>query len=432
MTKLRIFGKKSVRGVLRAPGDKSISHRSAILGSIARGTTRVEGFLKGDDTLRTLSAFRDMGVEWRWEGERLIIKGHGREGLSEPGNVIDLGNSGTGIRLLTGLVSGLDQYTVLTGDESLRSRPMGRVVEPLRRMGARIDGRNGGKFAPLSIHGGNLKGLTYELPVASAQLKSALLLASLWAEGPTELREPGPARDHTEIMLEGFGARVEKGEGGWLRIRGDAGNDLVGREITVPGDISSAAFFLVAALITQGGELTVRRVGVNPTRTGALDILREMGAEIELSGAGSNANEQYADITARHSELKGATIKGDQVVRAIDEFPILAVAAAFALGKTVIEDAEELRVKESDRIAAMAQELIRMGASIEERPNGMIINGGKPLKGAEVSSHGDHRVAMSLAVAALGAEGETVISDTECIATSFPGFEKLLEEATAG
>jgi len=432
LTNLAILGKKRVQGDIRVPGDKSISHRSAILGSIARGTTTVKGFLKGDDTLGTLIAFRKMGVEWRWEGESLIIRGHGLKGLSESEDVIDLGNSGTGIRLLTGLVSGFDQFTVLTGDESLRSRPMGRVVEPLRRMGARIDGRSGGKLAPLSIHGGNLKGLKYEMPVASAQLKSALLLAGLWAEGATELREPGPARDHTEIMLEGFGARVEREEGGWMRIRGGAGDDLVGREITVPGDISSAAFFLTAAIITPGSEITIRRVGVNPRRTGALDILREMGADIKLSERGSSANEPYADITARHSRLKGITIEGDRVVRAIDEFPVLAVAAAYAEGRTVVRDAQELRVKESDRIAAMAFELDRMGASVEDLPNGMIINGGKPLKGTVVDSHGDHRVAMSLAIAALGAEAETVIHDTECIATSFPGFEKLLEEATAG
>lgn len=435
MTNLRIQGKKYVRGGIRIPGDKSISHRCAILGSIANGTTRVNGFLKGEDTLNTLEAFRAMGVDWRWEKEALIINGRGRDGLREPGDVIDLGNSGTSMRLLTGLVAGLDHVTVFTGDESLRNRPMGRVTGPLRLMGAQIDGRTGRdnkELAPLKIRGRRLNGIRYELPVASAQVKSALLLAGLWAEGVTELKEPGPSRDHTEIMLGGFGARVEKSGEGWLRLVGGAGDDLVGQDITVPGDFSSAAFFLVAAAITPGSDLTVQKVGINPTRTGALEILRAMGADIIEENKEKSGSEHYADITARHSKLEGIEIKGDMVVRAIDEFPIIAVAASYAKGKTVIKDAGELRVKESDRISVMAGELAKMGAVVEELPDGMIIEGGRPLKGAEVRSHGDHRIAMALAVAALGAEGETVIENTGCIATSFPSFETLFEEVQQG
>lgn len=435
MTNLRIQGKKYVRGGIRIPGDKSISHRCAILGSIANGTTRVNGFLKGEDTLNTLEAFRAMGVDWRWEKEALIINGRGRDGLREPGDVIDLGNSGTSMRLLTGLVAGLDHVTVFTGDESLRNRPMGRVTGPLRLMGAQIDGRTGRdnkELAPLKIRGRRLNGIRYELPVASAQVKSALLLAGLWAEGVTELKEPGPSRDHTEIMLGGFGARVEKSGEGWLRLVGGAGDDLVGQDITVPGDFSSAAFFLVAAAITPGSDLTVQKVGINPTRTGALEILRAMGADIIEENKKKSGSEHYADITARHSKLEGIEIKGDMVVRAIDEFPIIAVAASYAKGKTVIKDAGELRVKESDRISVMAGELAKMGAAVEELPDGMIIEGGRPLKGAEVRSHGDHRIAMALAVAALGAEGETVIENTGCIATSFPSFETLFEEVQQG
>lgn len=432
LTNLKIFGKKEVHGEFFVPGDKSISHRAVILGSIAQGTTRVAGFLQGEDTLNTLKAFGNMGVQWRWEGETLVIEGRGRNGINEPADVLDLGNSGTGLRLLTGLVAGFDQFMVLTGDESLRSRPMKRVVEPLRLMGAKIDGRKGGAYAPLAVRGSKLKGIRYELPVASAQVKSAILLASLWADGVTEIREPAPARDHTEIMLGAFGAKVEKGRDGWLAIEGGSGEKLRGKEIKVPGDISSAAFFIVAGLISPDSEITVKNVGLNPTRTGILEILEEMGARLEVKSFGEKGLEPVGDITACSSKLKGVSISGDRVVRAIDEFPILAVAAAFAEGTTTITGAQELRVKESDRIATMAKELTKMGAIVEELPDGMKITGGKKLHGAVVSTHGDHRVAMALAIAALAVEGETVIEDTACIATSFPGFEKLLEKVTGG
>lgn len=431
LTNLKIFGKKEVHGEIAVPGDKSISHRAVILGSIAQGVTRIEGFLKAEDTLNTLKAFGDMGVEWRWEGESLLIEGRGREGIHEPADVLDLGNSGTGLRLLTGLVAGFEQFTTLTGDSSLRSRPMKRVVEPLRLMGAKIDGRKGGAHAPLAVRGGSLKGIRYELPVASAQVKSAILLASLWADGVTEVREPAPSRDHTEIMLKAFGAPVEKKGDGWLVIEGGSGEKLKGRDIKVPGDISSAAFFIVAGLISPNSEITVKNVGLNPTRTGILDILKEMGAQLEVKYFGERGLEPVGDITARSSKLKGVSISGEKVVRAIDEFPILTVAAVFAEGKTIITGAGELRVKESDRIATMAKELTKMGACVEEHGDGMTINGGRELRSARVSSHGDHRVAMSLAIAGLAIEGETIIEDTACIATSFPGFEKLLEEVTA-
>jgi len=430
LTSLKIQGKKTVAGNILVPGDKSISHRSVILGAISKGETRINGFLEGEDTLRTLGAFENCGVEWRREDDCIIIMGRGRDGLKEPLFPIDLGNSGTGMRLLAGLFSGIDMFVVLTGDASLSSRPMGRVTEPLRKMGARIDGRGQGDYAPLAIRGASLNGIKYELPVASAQLKSALLLAGLWAEGETWIREPGPARDHTELMLEEFGAATNHQEDGWIGIKGGKGERLEGREIFVPGDISSAAFFIVAALVAPGAKLTVRNVGVNPTRTGILDILRDMGANIEEKNLKQSGGEPRADLVVHPGSLVGCEVRGGRVVRAIDEFPVLAVAAAYAQGDTVIAEAEELRVKESDRIASITKELTKMGAGIEEKPDGMIIHGGRPLKGVEVDSHGDHRIAMALAVAALGAEGKTAILNTDCIATSFPDFERLLKEVT--
>lgn len=428
---MQIQGNKRVSGAITVPGDKSISHRAAILGAVSKGETRIRGFLDAEDTLNTLNAFKNCGVQWRREKNCIIIDGQGRDSIKEPAAQIDLGNSGTGIRLLTGLFSGFDMFTVLTGDASLRSRPMARVGDPLRKMGARIDGRSNGKFAPLSIRGGKLTGIRYEMPVASAQIKSALLLAGLWANGETWVREPGPARDHTEIMLEGFGAKVLRDSGGWVGIRGGEGDNLEGREIYVPGDISSAAFFIVAALITQGKELRIGDVGVNTTRTGILDILGEMGASIEIKNVKVSGGEKRADIAVKCSPLKGIKIGGARVIRAIDEFPILAVAAAYADGETEISDASELRVKESDRIATISAELRKMGADIVEKPDGMIVRGGKPLHGAEVESHSDHRIAMALAVAALGADGKTTVKNTECIATSFPNFEQLLDEVTS-
>lgn len=416
-----------LRGEITVPGDKSISHRSIMLGSLAEGTTTVHGFLHGEDNHATLNAFRAMGIEIEeLSGGVLRIEGRGLHGLAEPGDVLDCGNSGTTIRLMTGLLSGQSFFSVLTGDRYLRRRPMKRVVQPLATMGARIWGRGGGDLAPLAIQGGGLQATSYDSPIASAQVKSALLLAGLYAEGVTTVREPHLSRDHSERMLAYFGAEVRPFEGG-VSLAGLP--RLAGREVHVPGDISSAAFFMVAALITPGSELLIRNVGINPTRSGVIDILRAMGGDLELLESRELSGEPVADVLVRSSALRGVEIGGSVVPRAIDEFPVISVAAAFAEGTTVIRDARELRVKETDRIAAMTAELGRLGAQVEAREDGMIINGVEKVHGGSVSSHGDHRIAMSMAVAALRAQAPLQIEDTECTATSFPGFWELLAGA---
>jgi len=416
-----------LRGEITVPGDKSISHRSIMLGSLARGTTLVRGFLHGEDNHSTLNAFRAMGVEVTEgaDGE-LRISGLGLHGLKEPADVLDCGNSGTTIRLMTGLLAGQDFFSVLTGDRYLRKRPMKRVLNPLAVMGARIWGRGGGDLAPLAIQGGSLRGASYDSPIASAQVKSALLLAGLYAEGETTVREPHLSRDHSERMLRYFGVDVRPFPGGVTLV---PGQPLEGREVLVPGDISSAAFFLVAALITPGSELLIRNVGVNPTRSGIIDILQAMGGAIELLDPRELSGEPVADLLVRSSELQGIEIGGEVVPRAIDEFPVVSVAAACASGVTTIRDARELRVKETDRIAAMTTELGKLGAHIVPREDGMEITGGFPLAGARVSSQGDHRIAMSMAIAGLVTKGEVTIEDTGCTATSFPTFWELLERA---
>ncbi|GAB6082109.1 3-phosphoshikimate 1-carboxyvinyltransferase [Desulfuromonas carbonis] len=417
-----------LRGEITVPGDKSISHRSIMLGSLARGTTVVRGFLHGEDNHSTLNAFRAMGVEVT-EGEagELRIAGLGLHGLKEPADVLDCGNSGTTIRLMTGLLAGQNFFSVLTGDRYLRKRPMKRVLNPLASMGARIWGRGGGDLAPLAIQGGSLRGTSYDSPIASAQVKSALLLAGLYAESETTVREPHLSRDHSERMLRYFGVDVRPFPGGVTLV---PGQPLEGREVLVPGDISSAAFFLVAALITPGSELLIRNVGVNPTRSGIIDILQAMGGSIELLEPRELSGEPVADLLVRSSELQGIEIGGEVVPRAIDEFPVVSVAAACARGVTTIRDARELRVKETDRIAAMTTELGKLGAQIVPREDGMEITGGSLLTGARVSSQGDHRIAMSMAIAGLVAQGEVTIEDTACTATSFPTFWDLL--GTAG
>jgi 3-phosphoshikimate 1-carboxyvinyltransferase len=423
---------KGLKGEIVVPGDKSISHRAVILGSLAEGVTEVEGFLRSLDCLNTLRAFRQMGISVEDDsGGRLVIHGRGLYGLSEPEDVLDAGNSGTMTRLMLGVLSGCKFYSCITGDESVRRRPMGRVVEPLRQMGAMIYGRQGGKLAPLSISGGNLHPISYRSPVASAQVKSAILLAGLFADGKTEVEEPSPSRDHTERMLRCFGAEVvsEKGQ-----IKPHpysakvAGRPyLRGRKVAVPGDISSASFFIVAGVIVPDSHLVVKNVGVNPTRTGIIDILTEMGGRIKLSNRREVSGEPVADIEVETSELHGVEIGGDLIPRAIDEFPIIAVAGAFAKGDTIIRDAKELRVKESDRIATMAATLRKMGVgAVEEAGDGMRIRGGNRLKGATCDSFGDHRIAMSALIAGLVAEGETMVANTECIDTSFPNFRALL------
>lgn len=414
-----------LRGEISVPGDKSISHRSIMLGSLAEGATLVHGFLHGEDNHATLRAFRSMGIAVEeLPGGELRIEGKGLNGLSEPDEVIDCGNSGTTIRLMTGLLAGQSFFSVLTGDRYLRKRPMKRVVSPLAAMGARIWGRGGGHLAPLAIQGSPLRTLEYVSPIASAQVKSAVLFAGLYAEGVTSVREPHLSRDHSERMLNYFGADVRPFSGGVSLVGRPR---LEGREVFVPGDISSAAFFLVAALIAPDSELLIRNVGVNPARSGIIDILQAMGGDLQVLDRRELSGEPVADILVRTSRLKGIEIGGDLVPRAIDEFPAVSVAATFAEGTTLIRDARELRVKETDRIAAMTSELNRLGGHVEALEDGMIVNGVERLAGGRVSSWGDHRIAMSLAVASLRAGSEVTIDDTVCTATSFPGFWELLE-----
>ena len=415
---------KTLRGEVSVPGDKSISHRSIMFGSLAEGTTRVSGFLMGEDNLSTWKAFESMGVTISQTGiDALEIKGVGLNGLKEPGDVLDCGNSGTTMRLMTGLLAGQNFFSVLTGDKYLRKRPMKRVVTPLAAMGAQIWGRDGGERAPLAIQGGALTPTTYASPVSSAQVKSAVLLAGLSVDGETTVTEPHLSRDHSERMLSCFGAEVRPFEGG-VSMTGRP--RLLGQEVVVPGDVSSAAFFMVAGLITQGAELLIRNVGINPTRSGIIDILVAMGGQMELLDIREQSGEPVADVLVRHSQLKGIEICGDMVPRAIDEFPVISVAAALAEGTTTIRDAEELRVKETDRIDAMVSELGKLGGQVEGRPDGMVIAGVEQLNGGTVTSHGDHRIAMSLAVAALSARGSVTIEDAACTETSFPGFWDLL------
>ncbi|OHB33164.1 MAG: 3-phosphoshikimate 1-carboxyvinyltransferase [Desulfuromonadaceae bacterium GWC2_58_13] len=427
MSETRTVGPaRSLSGEITVPGDKSISHRSIMLGSLARGTTLVRGFLHGEDNHATLNAFRGMGITIdELKGGDLRIDGKGLHGLAEPGDVIDCGNSGTTIRLMTGLLSGQNFFSVLSGDRYLRKRPMKRVLGPLTAMGARIWGRGGGELAPLAISGGTLKSTEYVSPISSAQVKSAILLAGLYADGVTTVREPHLSRDHSERMLRYFGADVRPFDGG---VSVAAQPTLEGREVFVPGDISSAAFYMVAALIVPGAELLIRNVGVNPTRSGIIDILQEMGGSLELLNQRELSGEPVADILVRSSTLTGIEIGGSVVPRAIDEFPVVSVAASFAEGTTIIRDARELRVKETDRIAAMVNELGALGGRVEARDDGMVIQGGESLAGGTVHSHGDHRIAMSMAIAALRARGEVTIDDTACTATSFPDFWSLLDQ----
>lgn len=409
-------------GALEVPGDKSISHRAALFGALAEGRTEITGFLEGEDCQNTLKAVRALGAGVTRKGPgHYLVDGAGLMGLAEPEDVIDCGNSGTSARLLLGVLAGQPFWSMLTGDDSLRRRPMGRVAEPLRRMGATVVGRDGGARLPLAVRGARpLKALHYSSPVASAQVKTALLLAGLWADGPVTVEEPALSRDHTERMLASFGARLAASPG---RVSITPGGRLIGQPVAVPGDISSAAFFLVAAATLTEASLTLKNIGVNPTRTGVLDVLSEMGARIRReSGGMTGGAEPAADLSVSAAGLKGTEIGGELIPRLIDEIPVLAVAACAAQGVTRIRDAAELRVKESDRIAAIALQLGRMGADISERPDGLEIRGGRRLRGAVVQSGGDHRMAMALIVAGLGAEGATVIEDTACIATSFPGF----------
>jgi 3-phosphoshikimate 1-carboxyvinyltransferase len=411
-----------VTGEARIPGDKSISHRSIMLGALAEGTTRVSGFLEGEDALATVAAFRAMGVNVEGPDYGVVtIDGVGLKGLQRPDQPLDLGNSGTSIRLLSGLLAGQSFDSELTGDESLCGRPMGRVIDPLTLMGAKIESAEGGR-PPLKVIGGNpLTGIHYDLPMASAQVKSCVLLAGLFASGATSVTEPAPTRDHTERMLRGFGYDVQT-RGSVISLQG--GGSLKAAVIDVPGDISSAAFFLVAASIAPGSDLLLTHVGINPTRIGVINILRLMGADITLRKQREVGGEPVADIRVRYAQLKGIEIPEDQVPLAIDEFPALFIAAACARGRTVLRGAEEVRVKESDRIAAMAEGLTTLGIVNEVLDDGIIIEGGTPGGGVIHTFH-DHRIAMSFAIAALRAEGEIRVLDCDHVATSFPGFDAL-------
>ncbi|MFV0276049.1 MAG: 3-phosphoshikimate 1-carboxyvinyltransferase [Parahaliea sp.] len=411
----------TISGEARVPGDKSVSHRAIMLGAIAEGTTRVSGFLEGEDALATVTAFRAMGVriDGPEDGE-VEVHGVGLRGLKAPPHALDVGNSGTTIRLLSGLLAGQDFDVELTGDVSLRKRPMGRVMEPLTRMGADISASDG--KPPLTIRGGrSLQGIHYDLPMASAQVKSCMLLAGLYASGHTSVTEPAPTRDHTERMLRGFGYPV-KIENGVICVRG--GERLQACDIEVPADISSAAFFLVAASIAPGSNLLLTHVGINPTRIGVLNILSLMGADITLKNEREVGGEPVADIRVRYAPLKGIEIPRDQVPLAIDEFPALFIAAACAEGRTVLRGAAELRVKESDRIAAMAEGLNTLGVKNEVLDDGIIIEGGA-LGGGVIHTYHDHRIAMAFAIAALRAEREIRVLDCDHVATSFPAFDAL-------
>lgn len=419
----------SLQGQIRVPGDKSISHRALMLGAIAQGETQIQGLLLGEDPLSTASCFRAMGAEISELNTELVqVKGIGLGQLQESADVLDAGNSGTTLRLMLGLLaSHPGRLFVVTGDSSLRSRPMSRVVKPLQQMGAQIWGRQGGSLAPLAIQGQSLQPIHYRSPIASAQVKSCILLAGLMADGQTTVTEPALSRDHSERMLQAFGAELSiNSETHSVTITGPA--QLHGQTVVVPGDISSAAFWLVAAAIVPNSELLIENVGVNPSRTGILEALAMMGVDVELENQRVVAGEPVADLRVRSSSLRGCTIAGELIPRLIDEIPILAVAAVFAQGKTIIRDAAELRVKESDRIAVTATQLNRMGARITELADGLEITGDTPLTGCDVDSHMDHRIAMSLAIAALNAKGTTTIHGAEAATVSYPSFAATLQQ----
>ena len=414
-----------LRGRVRVPGDKSISHRAALIGALARGDTVIHHFLRADDCLHTVSCLRALGVGIEDEGSRLIVRGMGPRWRA-PMTPLDAGNSGTTMRLLAGILAGQPFQTELTGDASLRTRPVDRIVEPLSRMGARIVASGDGRFPPLRITGGSLRGITYTLPVASAQVKSAVLLAGLLAEGPTTVVEPTPTRDHTERMLAAFGAPIRR-DGDRVSVTAAA---LRGNEVRVCGDISSAAFLLAAAAAMPGSELTVEHVGLNPTRTGFLDVLRALGAEADVRQTGEDAGEPVGAVTVRGQRLRGVRIGGSLIPRVIDELPVLCVIATAAEGETVISDAAELRVKESDRIAVIARGLRALGGEVEERPDGLTVYGSR-LHGGRVGSAGDHRIAMAFAVAGLLAGGPVTVEGAESIAVSFPEFTRVLRDVVA-
>lgn len=406
--------KKAV-GQIKVPGDKSISHRAVMLGSLANGVTEISGFLKGADCLSTIDCFRKMGIDIDINGENVTVHGNGLRGLKKPDEMLYTGNSGTTTRLLCGILAGQNFDTSITGDASIQKRPMGRVVKPLSMMGAKIEN----EYCPLYITGTKLHGIDYKMPVASAQVKTAIILAGLYADGETVIHEIEKSRDHTELMLSAMGADLTVDN---LDITVKPTNDLTAVNVDVPGDISSAAFFLVLGAIMPNSQITVTNVGINPTRTGIIDVLKDMGADITLENVHTSAGETVADITVRSSSLKGTTVGGDIIPRLIDELPIIAVAAVFANGQTVIKDAQELKVKETNRIRAIVDEFNKCGIDITETDDGMIINGGKSIHGADFKTYGDHRMAMSLTVLAQLADGESTLDDSDCACVSYPTF----------
>ena len=415
----KIGFKQPLKGEINVPGDKSISHRAVMFGSLSKGTTEVTNFLQGADCLSTIDCFRQLGITIENTSEKILIHGKGLHGLTKSDKILDVGNSGTTTRLISGILAGQPFETILNGDKSIQSRPMKRIIEPLSLMGADIISLRGNNCAPLQITGSQLHGMDYTSKVASAQVKSCILLAGLYADGLTSVTEPSVSRNHTELMLRGFGANVVCKDK-TATITPDP--DLIGQKIEVPGDISSAAYFIAAGLIVPGSEILVKNVGINPTRDGLIRVCQAMGADITLLNKREHGGEPVADILVRYSSLKAAAIEGEIIPTLIDELPMIAVMACFAKGTTIIKDASELKVKESDRIAVMVDNLSRMGAHITATDDGMIIEGGYPLYGAEIDSHLDHRIAMSFAVAALASEGETTIRDADCVKISYPNF----------
>ena len=407
-----------LHGKLTIPGDKSISHRAVMFGALAQGTTRITHFLEGADCLSTISCFQAMGIHIQKNKDEVLVEGKGLHGLQAPLDILYVGNSGTTTRLISGILAGQDFTSRLTGDASICQRPMGRIITPLSLMGAQITSQNQNGCAPLTIQGGHLHGIHYQSPVASAQVKSCVLLAGMYADAPTSVTEPVLSRNHTELMLNYFGAQVTS-KGTTAAILPQP--DLKARDITVPGDISSAAYFIAAGLLVPGSEILLCNVGINPTRDGLLRVCQAMGGDITLLNV-RNDGEPTADLLIRSSSLHGTEIKGEIIPTLIDEIPMIAVMAAFAEGTTVIRDAAELKVKESDRIQVMTDNLTRMGADVEALPDGMIIHGGKPLHGATIDSHKDHRIAMSFAVAGGICEGSLTITDGECVNISYPEF----------
>lgn len=414
-----------LKGEITVPGDKSISHRAVMFGALAKGTTEVTNFLQGADCLSTIDCFRRLGIEIENTKELIRIHGKGLHGLAKSDSMLDVGNSGTTTRLISGILSGQNFETTLNGDASIQSRPMKRIIEPLSMMGADITSIYGNNCAPLKIIGSPLHGIHYHSKVSSAQVKSCILLAGLYADAITKVTEPVISRNHTELMLSGFGANVTC-EGNTASIAPNP--ELFGQKIEVPGDISSAAYFIAAGLIVPGSEILIKNVGINPTRDGIIRVCQNMGADITLLNKRTHSGEPVADILVRHSDLNAVTIEGDIIPTLIDELPMIAVMACFAKGTTIIKDAAELKVKESDRISVMVDNLSRMGAHIIATEDGMIIEGGCPLHGAVIDSHLDHRVAMSFAVASLAADGETTIKDADCVNISYPNFYKDLSE----